>query len=445
LKPKIPAIEALAGHRVDYRGPRSFLSVLARGHDKSSLEARISTWLLLASKRTIHGYILAADRDQGRLILQAMQDEAALNPWYADRIKITKNVVTGPGGFVEVLPCDAASAYGLRGNLYIVDEVTHWKRQKEWTALITGRRKVPGSLLIVLSNAGLLGSWQHDVRVAAARDPDWVVFERKGMLASWLDKAAIEKDALMLPPSEARRLFGNEWIDPAADCDYLRRDEVEACRDLGDHMKIRARVFRDPTVTNYVASIDYAPRKDRTVFLIGHEDAERRFVIDRMDVWQGAQGADVSIQRVQDHAFGLHKTFRPGLWVVDGYQMQGTIEQMRTRGLNVEEFAARGGQANFESAQWLRQRIVNRTVVWGSGTGDLAIPGRAVETLVDELSALRVKKMPYGYRFDHENQKHDDRAVAMCMAGLRSSEFPFRGPPVRWDGGLKSAQPPRTS
>ncbi len=105
------------------------------------------------------------------------------------------------------------------------------------------------------------------------------------MLASWLDKDAIAKDALMLPPSEARRLFGNEWIDPAADCDYLRRDEVDACRDLGDHLKIRNRLFREIGVTNYVASIDYAPRKDRTVFLIGHEDGTGRFVIDRMDVW----------------------------------------------------------------------------------------------------------------------------------------------------------------
>lgn len=440
LRPKIPALESLCGFLPEYKGPRSFLSVLARGHDKSSLEGRLATWALLASKRPIHGYILAADRDQGRLILQAMQDEHALNPWYADHIKIHKNVASGPAGFVEVLPCDAASAYGLRGNLYIADEVTHWKRQKEWTALITGRRKVPNSLLMVLSNAGCLDTWQYDVRQRARNDPDWVVFERPGLLASWLDKDKIAADALMLPPAEARRLFGNEWIDAAADHDYLRRDEVDACAALGKALRLGPRVTRQIGVRNYVASIDYAARKDRTVFVIGHEDESRRFVVDRMDVWQGSPETPVTIQRCEDHVKALNESFRPKLWVVDPYQMQGTIEEMRAAGMEVEEFASRAGKANFECAQWLRSRIVNRGVAWGPGTGDLLLADGRVETLADELAALRVKRMPYGYRFDHENQKHDDRAVALCMAGLRSSDFPWEGPPVRWDGGLRSGR-----
>ncbi len=425
LRPKLPAIEALAGHRKDYTGPWSFMSVLARGHDKSSLEGRICTWLLLASKRQIHGYVLAADRDQGRLILQAMQDEYQLNGWMRGQITFTKNVVTGPGGFIEVLPCDAASAYGLRGNLYLADEVTHWKRQKEWTAMTSGRRKVDPSLLIVLSNAGLLGSWQHDVFERAKADPDWVVFHREGILANWLDRAQIEKDALMMPPSEARRLWGNEWIDPAEDLDYLRRVEVEACSELGRVLGLRGRTFREPHLQNYVASLDYGPRKDRTVFTILHEDRDRRCVVDRMDVWQGTGDNPVSIRRVEDNIVRLHTTFRPRTWVVDEYQMAGTIEMMEARGIPVERFAARGGQANFEAAQWLRQRIVNRTIAWYPGCGAIG-----KDSLEDELVALRVKRMSYGYRFDHENQKHDDRAVALCMAGVRCSDYPDMGPPI---------------
>lgn len=442
LRPKIPAFEALAGIRDPkaYKGPWSFLSVLARGHDKSSLEGRLATWLLLASNRAIHGYIIATDREQGQLILQAMRDEHELNPWYAVLIKVHKNVVTGPSGFVEVLPADAASAYGLRGNLFIADEVTHWKNQKMWNAIDSGREKISPSLMVVLSNAGMIDSWQWKIRQLARKDPDWVVFERPGQLASWMDKERIKKVRMRMPPSEGDRLFDNRWIDAAADSDYLRREEVQACVDLGKALRLGPRVSRQIGVTNYVASIDYAARKDRTVFCIGHEDETHRFIIDRMDVWQGSPTTPVSIQRCEDHGFSLHRAFSPKVWVVDEYQMAGTIEAMRAKGLPVEVFAARAGQANFESAQWLRSRIVDRGVAWADGTGNLLVEtdeGPKVETLLDELVGLRVKRMPYGYRFDHENQKHDDRAVALCMAGLRSSDFPWEGPGVRFDGGLR--------
>jgi len=419
LGPKIPAIEHLAGFGRGYRGPTSFLSVLARGHDKSSLEGRIASWLLFASKRQIHGYILASDKDQGQLILQAMEDEYKLNHWMDGHLTFRKNTVTGQGGFIEVLPADAASAYGLRGNLYIADEFTHWKNDRMWTAVLSGREKIPGSLLIVLSNAGLRDSWQHKVRLLAEDDPDWVLFERPGQLATWMDKARVDKLRLRMPPSEGDRLFDNVWVDPAADLDYLRRPEVRACGDLGERLGLRYKVLREPTVTNYVAALDYAPRKDRTVFCVLHQDATGLIRIDRMDVWQGSGDDPVSIRRVEDHVRALHKDFRPKLWVVDPYQMAGTIENLQASGINVEAWAARSGQANYEAAQWLRQRIVNRTVAWPQDA-----------ELENELASLRVKRMSYGFRFDHETQKHDDRAVALCMAGVRAGDFPDEGPPI---------------
>lgn len=427
LAPKIPALESLAGLRRDYRGPLSFMSVLARGHDKSSLEGRMVTWLLLASRRTIHGYILAADKDQGRLIIQAIQDEAAHNPWVADQLDIQRNTVRGPAGEVEVLPADAASAYGLRGNLFICDELTHWKNQKVWTAVVSGREKVPGAILIVLSNAGLLGTWQHEIRLAVDSDPDWVVFERPGHLASWMDEARLTALRNKLPPSEAERLYDNKWIDPAAEFDYLRRGEVQACADLGRSLGLVSRLRREIGVQNYVVGIDYGSRKDRTAFVVLHLDEDGRTRIDRMDVWQGTPADPVSVTRVEDHVWELERLFSPAAWVVDPYQMAGTIERMQRKGLPVESFNARGGAANYEMAQHLRARIVNRLIAWPPGTGDLDVKGRT-ESLLDELVALRVKRRPYGFRFDHENQKHDDRAVAIGMADLRAVTLPFTRP-----------------
>lgn len=411
LGPKIPAIEHLAGLSKEYAGPLRFMDILSRGHNKSSKEAWLSVWLALASRRIIHGYILAADRDQGRLIVQAAEDLLGLNDWLRGAVTIHKDTITGPGGSVSVLPCDAASSMGLRGNFYIADEITHWKRQKEWNALVSGLRKIRPTVFCVLSNAGSLGSWQHEAFETAGADPEWCVFYRPGVLASWLDRAGLDRDRRLLPPSEAARLIDNEWIDPAAEHDYLRRSELLVCEAGGESRGLRYRLRREYGVSNYVAAIDYGPRRDRTALVVLHCAPDGPVVVDRLDVWQGTPESPVQIQAVEAWVKDVQKGFCPLAWVIDPYQMESTIQWMGREGLPVEPFKSRAGQGNFELAQLLRALVVDRKLLWYPGAGQLGS-----ETLVDELAALRVKRMSYGYRFDHETQKHDDRAVAIAMA-----------------------------
>ncbi len=430
LAPKIPAFEHLCGKNPSYSGPLRFMDILARGHNKSSLEAWLSTYCLIGSERHIHGYILAADRDQGRLILQAQEDLLRLNPFLQDEVRITKDVISGPRGEITVLPCDAGSSMGLRGNLYIADEIVHWKRQAEWTAIVTGLIKVQPTIFAVLSNAGLEGSWQHECFLTASADPEtWSVFHREGTLATWQDRKQMAKDRLLMPPSEADRLFDNKWIDPAAAHDYLRRSEVRGCIADAAGMSLRMRFRRAVGVSNYVVGIDYGPRRDRTALCVLHVDESGRTVIDRLDVWQGTPDSPVKIADVQEWIEKTAKSFDPVAWVVDPAQMEGTIQWMVQKGLPVYPWAARAGKANFDMAMHLRAIVVERKLMWYEGAGSLEVTDKRtghtrLETLEDELVGLRVKKMPYGYRFDHENQKHDDRAVAITMAALKAVEYP---------------------
>lgn len=431
VAPMVPAIDHLAGLNPEYSGPLWFTQILARGHNKSSLEAWIAAFLLLSSKRIIHGYILAADRDQGRLVLEALTDMLLFNPWIAEHLTVTKNRITGPAGYIEVLPCDAASAMGLRGNFYIADEFVHWKRQKEWTALVSGLDKVLPTVFVAISNAGLLGTWQHDVWREACADPKHnATFYRQGTLASWLDVEALNRSRRRLPPSEARRLIDNVWIDPSEEFDYLRRSEVSLCEKLGIDLGLTYRLRRQVGVSNYVAAIDYGARRDRTALVVLHEAQSRVVTIDRLDVWQGTPDAPIQIERVEAWIEDVRKAFQPRVFVIDPYQMESTLQWMIKKNIPAESFASRGGAANFEMAQHLRALIVEQRLTWYEGAGNLNVVDRhtgiaSSETLMDELVALRTKRMPYGYRFDHENQKHDDRAVAITMAALRAVDYPF--------------------
>lgn len=435
LRAKIPAIEYVAGINPDYfdtktskGGPLSFMTILPRGHDKSSLEGRLTSWLITSSRKYVPAYIVASDMDQGRLILDAMHVEAKLNPWLYEQLTFTKKRVDGPTGFVEVLPADAGSAYGLRGRFYIFDEWTHWKNESMSTAVLSGSEKIPGSVVVILSNAGLLGSWQHQQRQIAEDDADWVVFDKPGQLATWMSPERVAKKARMLPPMEAKRVFGNVWIDPAAESGYLLPTEVDACATLGRAMNLMYRLRREPGVSNYVAACDYGARKDRCVCVVGHMGKDGTVIVDRMDVFQGTPASPIHPGTVATWCAQVKAAFSPRLFVVDPHELEGTIMDMERNGYRVKRFTGRGGKDNMEMAIHMRALIVNQKLLWYDRCGWQKVVHpvtnrEEVQDFTSELKGLVVVKKQYGWRFDHESNAHDDKAVAVGMMSLAAVEF----------------------
>lgn len=427
IAPKVGALEWIAGMNPKYDGPVSFMDILPRGHDKSSLEGRLINWLLAFSLRPITGYLIAADLDQASLIIEAQQAEAKLNPWLNERLTFSRHKITGPSGTVVALPADAGSTYGLRGNVFIFDEFTHWPNDLMWRAAMSGRHKKE-SVAIVISNAGLKDSWQDVVRHVYRNRPSWHFFEapENETLASWLSPKMLEDVRAGLPPSEADRVLGNRWIDPVEEADYLRRDEVDLCMDVA----LSQAVARNPKY-KYVLSWDYGRVNDRSVGVVGHLDEHGRCVIDVMAVFAGSKQRPIAIETVEQWIEQQEKTFRLSAMVFDPHQMEGTIQAWERKGMKVIRHTGRQGAANMEIAMVLRSRIVNKLLAWYPGCGDLLIAGGRTETLSDELSGLRVKRMPYGFRFDHEAGAHDDRAVALGMLALYVSEYASLVPTVK--------------
>ena len=422
IAPKVKAMHWLAGIDKTYTGPTKFLDILPRGHDKSSLEGRLMTWLLCYSTVPISGYLIACDAKQAGLILDAMLAEAKLNPWIHRKLKFIKNTVTGPAGTIEALPADDKGSYGLRGNVFIFDEFTHWPNDRMWSAVMSGAHKRYRSLSIVISNAGLLDTWQDEVRKTAKHDPDWHVFEapEHTTLASWLTKEKVDQSRRVLIPSEAARVLDNVWIDPVSEADYLRRYEIQQCCD-----KQRERSTRyDPNYT-YLLSWDYGRVNDRSVGVVGHLDEQGTVVIDAMDVFAGNHNRPITIDQVEKWIEEMVEFYNVERLIFDPYQMEGTIQKWDGR-KRVTRHTGRQGASNMEIAMILRERIVNKRIVWYPGCGDLLVEDGRTETLEQELAALRVKRTSYGFRFDHDNNKHDDRAVALGMLALYASEHPAK-------------------
>lgn len=427
IAPKVPAVNAVAGIIPQYAGPRSFLDILPRGHDKSSLEGRIANFLLVYSRLRVTGYIIAADKDQGKLIVQAMRDEASLeeNRWYGEHLKFSKYEVVGPAGQFEVVPADASSAFGFRGNVYILDEVTHWKPgvgQAVFEAVVTGREKVPGSLLVGIMNAWVKGSWQEEllIRTAFADPVEWATFYRQGTLASWITPERLAKVRSLVPGAVARRVFDNEPIDPVTEAGYLDINDVAACIDpLCPSHAVRTPGHR------YILSVDLGLRRDRAVLYRGHLNESGQAITDEMQVWDGKNFQDgrVSIAQVDRWLDEQIMRFRPSAVVIDPHQMEATIQRLELKGVNVIRFASRAGAGNMDLAMSLRNFISTKRLRWSPSHG--LLPGAVDDTFEKELIALVTKVMPYGWRLDHTSGKHDDRAVAVGMGLTEMVKYPF--------------------
>lgn len=410
----VPALEAVAAVRdTPYMGPRNFWLQMGRGHDKTSLIGRLSSWLLAFSRRPLRAVAAAGDKEQAGLIHEFMQAEARLNPWLNEMLKFSSWRAEGPqGSRLRVLAADAAGAFGLKEDVVVCDELTHWPKRDMFNTLVTGMEKRAGqALLIVITNAGVMNTWQHDVYKEAKLSPSWYVYEAPYHLASWMPIEAINERRRILPAGLAKRVYDNKWIDPAEESGFVARAEAEACVDSSlRRQDVGIREHRP-----YYAAIDYGPVKDRTALCVLHEE-QGRVVVDRLDVWQGSPDARVRIDRVEAWVEEAQKAYHGPRFVIDPYNLEGSLQKYE--GLfDIERFTPRGGQANYQLAANLRSLMVSKKIAWYPLCGEILVHGRPHD-LVDELCEVTLKPTSAGFRIINEGNTHDDRVCAIGMAAL---------------------------
>ena len=418
-----PALEVVAKVRKGYTGPRSFWFTMPRGHDKTSLVGRLCGWTLAYARHRVSAIAAAADREQANLLAEFMETETKLNPWYAKKLSFKNYRVQGEDNFsdLKILASDAYGAYGLKPDLMVCDELTHWPKRDLWDSVMSGREKRPGAVFIIITNAGNIGSWQWELLNAAKdaqkKNGSWFVYEAPGPIASWMTAEKLEEQRAFLPAGVFRRVHMNEWLDPGEDCGFITRHEIELCKEIAGGAAPERRE-RGKTGVRYVAPIDYGPVKDRTACAVLHQEEDGTIVVDKMDVWQGSRDNPVPILDVEAWMSRVIREFGRVEFVVDPFQMESTIQKFEPRAI-VERFEARGGKSNYEMAQSLRTVLLGKRLAWYEGMGDLVVRNRDGSTRVhsfeDELVELVIRPMGYGYRFDHHPGRHDDRVVCVGM------------------------------
>jgi phage terminase large subunit-like protein len=416
----------------------------SRGYAKTDDAAGMAIGVMLAQLDPgSRVYALAADRDQGRLIVDSVEGFVGRTPELAGALSVDAFKVTArrSGSTLEVLAADAPSSYGLRPAFLVVDELAQWGTteapRRLFDATTSALAKVRDARCVVITSAGDPAHWSYKIREHALVDPLWRVHEVPGP-PPWIDPARLEEQRRRLLPSMYARLFENRWT--ASEDRLTTVDDLRACVTLdGPKGHVGGRRYaigvdlglRNDRTVVVVCSIDEAevswspgvPESDDPFFawrlLNSHHPLAQRpplpqsddegglrvVQLDRIGVWAGSRERPVDLGTVEAWITTAHDEYNSPSVVCDPYQAELLMQRLARRGARVIPYVF-----TQQSVSRLAQRLFRLI-----GDHAIAVPPDA--ELLDELANVRLRETSPGvHRIDHDPDKHDDRVIALGLA-----------------------------
>jgi phage terminase large subunit-like protein len=380
--------------------PYSFLT-RSRGASKTSDLAACALALLLAAEQRENQYWLAADIDQGRLAIDAIQGFLDRTPALRDAVIVTASAVEvrATGSKLTVLASDTASSWGLRPKAVWVDELTQWSDspgpRRLLESVASSAAKDASCRFTILTTAGDPAHFSHAILEHAIVDERWRVHQVGGP-APWQDADALREQKARLAPSLYRQLYENEWTE-SEDRLVPNREDLLAC------------VAHDgflPAVegARYVIGLDVGLVRDRTAAALCHAEG-RAITLDRLQVWTGTKEAPVQLEHIENWITATCKSYPRTRIVLDPHQAVGLEQRLRAHGLAATQFpftstsVGRLATTLFNCIRERRLRLIDD------------------EELIDELAHVRLRVNSAGtQRLDHDSGRHDDRAIALALA-----------------------------
>ncbi|HWL10803.1 MAG TPA: terminase, partial [Planctomicrobium sp.] len=376
----------------------------------------------------------AADRDQANFLHDSIRRLAGVNGDLLGPLQFLEDLIRNreTGSRIDFISSDVKSSYGALPDFIVCDELSHWPRPEMWYSLLSSAAKKPNCVLTILTNAGVGRGWQWGIREHARTDARWYFSSLNGPHAPWITQDWLDEQKALLPQPVYERLWLNIWQH--AEGNFLTLAEAEACRQTDATPQTEGR----PGV-EYVAAIDYAEKHDFTVGCICHREGDV-IVIDRMDVVKPTPNLPTPVSWVEDWISEMAGRFPGVRFIVDEYQLIGTIQRLESR-FPIQRFAFAGGEGNHRLAMTLRQLVLHQRLRWYPECG--AVPGLHRDDLETELASLILRQSPGGrIRIDHRSDgiHHDDRAFTLGVACLilndtsSSQNFLHITPPQQFGG-----------
>jgi phage terminase large subunit-like protein len=188
-----------AGNRI----VKTVFVMMPRGGRKTTIGAGLGLLHTFGYQRTVGGLALAAAAAEDQAVIA--YDECAgivkATPWLKKAAKLKESLFTlghpKSGSELRAIPADGDVQLGKTPTFVLADELIAWKDRKLWKALRTGLVKTPGSLMVIITQAGRgqnnlayeLFDYAKRIQSGAIEDPGFlpILFETDAK-ADWRDE-----------------------------------------------------------------------------------------------------------------------------------------------------------------------------------------------------------------------------------------------------------------
>lgn len=414
----------------------------SRGHSKTTDLAVMACWALAFATRPLKGYAYAADRDQARLLRDAMQTVVRLNPWLDDILSVDAGKVVnrandhpGEGGSLTIEASDVGSSYGILPDLLIADELVHWEENAGsglWQSLISSAAKRSNCLLTVITNAGFVDSWQWAVREAARTDSNWIFSRLDGPQASWLTPARLAEQRRMLPAIAYARLWENQWSTGGGDA--LTPADIAAAFVEGLNP-----MTGKESGWLFVAGIDLGLTRDcSAVVVLGVPSGglAGKVRLAHTKLWRPTPGKKVDLLDVERHLLELDEQFDLEFCAFDPWQMEHLAQRLDADAGHRK----RNQRRHFGTQPWMREIPPTAANLRAQATlviecfQDHRVQLYDCDPLRRDLLKLRVEEKASGTTFrltsPRDGEGHGDTFSAFSNALLIAHEIAGKGPIV---------------
>ena len=377
-----------------------------RGHAKT-IDLAAYALHHIATTPGARAYAFAVDEDQARLVRDSVAGFVRRSGTLRANVKVFRNVVSldETDARLEIWSADAASAWGLRPSLMLLDELSMWRglaSEELFNAAFSSTGKVAGCQLLVGTTAG----WDRNglcyrIRELARKDPDWY-FSEVGQCATWIDSAWLGRQKAILPEHVYEMLHQNRWTEAGGS--FLTWQEIDA---VFDSNLQRITNPPDDDRAKYYFGLDLATSRDRTALAIVRAE-DKALTVVNVVTWSGTPKQRVQLAEVQEVVEQFGAAFKPREIVLDPFQGLLMSERLDKHGLRVHEFS-------FTSTS-RQQLFENLLMMIRQGT----IKSFDHPLLREELSGLRWIDKGGVLRPDHSGNSHDDTVVAVALAAIRA-------------------------
>jgi len=414
FKALAPSLVAIANSKTPPTG--RFWTERTKGGSKDSDAACVLLWLLAFSRQKLDMQVGAADRDQALELKKAACDILRLNDWLATRIEVQawSLLCRATGSECTIVAADIAGSHGARPDVVVLNELSHVTKEEFASNLLDNATKKPNGLVIVATNAGFSGSWQHNWREMARQSSRWH-FHQLAEPAPWLSEDELEEAARRNSHSRFERLFWGRWVSQSGDA--LDESDIQAAIDSS----LKPATSKQAGWV-YLAGLDLGVKQDHSALVvIAANRSTQTLRLAHAQSWQpNPTTRKVNLIDVEREVLGAHRRFGLLKCGFDPFQAALMAQRLELQQVPMHEVAFTGANLNTMASTLLDVFRSRRIELYDC------------PQLIADLRRLNIEEKSYGFRLaaTRDENGHADLATALAIALPLAVDAVGQVPPV---------------